>query len=262
MLPLFALLAGCGDSESDLEKSVRKSIDKQTTADVQFVACPKNVKTGQTFKCKAVIPVDVTQVDQNGNLRWQITNLSGKPPGATGATGVTGATGATGTTGATGATGGLPPLGGTGANGATGATGASLKLVRDRREGYSIRVPNDWTKTGGGSNVKFSGPADRFANVGTSSASRRPTTTSLSRELRAAKEVSRPSGVTSTKVGRYTALTATYTQRRGKKLFIRRYVFWRNRKRVMLDIASPANTAQDSGFVQTATRIANSFRWL
>jgi hypothetical protein len=128
----------------------------------------------------------------------------------------------------------------------------------------SLRVPEGWTRSGSGSNVKFSGAvAGRFAIIATSSAPKRPTIASLTKELRAAKGVTAPSGVTSTRAGRNAALTATYTQRSGKlKLLIRRYVFWRKGRRATINIGSPTKSAQVPDFVQRAQQIADSFRWL
>jgi hypothetical protein len=267
VLPAMLVLQGCG-SESDLEKSVRKSIDKGTTAaDVQFVACPKNVKTGQTFKCKAVIPVDVTQLDDNGNLRWQITNLSGKP-GATGVTGpslgATGVTAATGATGASGLTG--PTRGPSFPGGATGAKGSEKRFVtfRNTAEGYSIRYPFIWNKTGSGAAVRLIAVSPgRFANINSTEANKKMTPASLQKEMRSSQGVSDVGKASRTTIGRAQAVTITYIQRSGKfDLFMRRYVFVQNKKRVTLDIGSPKKSAQAPGFVQRAKKIANSFRWL
>jgi hypothetical protein len=267
LLPALLVLQACGGSESDLEKSLRKSIDEQTTAaDVQFVACPKNVKTGQTFKCKAVIPVDVTQLDQNGNIRWQITNLSGKPPGASGPTGPglgTSGLGATGITGATGASGPTFPLGTSGATGAVEGGKVRLVSFRNRRGGYVIKRPFGWEQANAGTVVKFSAPTGRFENIGTSSEGSAPKPSDVKKELSGQKDISEQSAVTRTKVGPISALTITYTQRFGKKPFvIRRYVYWRNGKRVTLSIGSPKENAQAPNFAKRVQDIAKSFRFL
>jgi hypothetical protein len=269
LVPTLLFLQGCGSSESDLEKTLRKSIDKQSTADVQFVTCPKNVQTGQTFHCKAVVPVDVTQLDQNGNIRWQITNLSGKPPGATGPSGPTfggtGLTGATGTTGVTAATGPTFPPGASGATGTTsagGETGIRLVTFRNRAAGYSILRAADWNKSGRGDSVTFSAPNGRAATINLGKTGK-PTPAGLDKEIRTIKGVTNPSKAKSEKVGGQTAVTATYTQRpsKGKRIFVRRYVFWRGGKRASLYISSPVDKAQIPTFVSRVRQIADSFRW-
>ena len=94
------LLAGCGgDVDKDkAQDQIAKGIESQAKADVKYVKCPGGVKAekGATFQCEALIPVNVTQIDENGNIRWQITSFTGPPAGTTGTTGTTGATGATG----------------------------------------------------------------------------------------------------------------------------------------------------------------------
>jgi hypothetical protein len=268
LLPAVLALQACGGSESDLEKSLRKSINAQSTADVQFVACPKNVTTGQTFKCKAVVPVDVTQLDQNGNLRWQITNLSGKPPGATGPTGPTfgtsGLSGPTGLPGATGPSGPSFPLGATGATSKGGGDEGRLVAFRNRRAGYLIQHPVNWKKAGSGSTVKFTGPkSGRFLNVGSGSAPTEPTPAGVKKELRAQKDVSDVGEVTSVKLGQNRALTVTYTQRIASKRYsITRYIFTKKKQRVVVVIGSPEKTATVPAFAARVTRIASSFRWL
>lgn len=271
LLPALLVLQACGGSESDLEKSLRKSIAEQSTGDVEFVACPKNVKTGQTFKCKAVVPVDVTQVDNNGNLRWQITNLSGKPPGATGATGTTlGPTGLTGATGASGASGPTFPVGASGASGATGATtGAkaelnSLKSFRNRSGGYKISLPADWQKTGSGASVRFSSSlTGRSASLSSGKSPAEPTASTLAKELRANPNIVEQGKVTTVPIGGTSALTVTYTQRAGKqRIVIRRYVFWRKKRRVTVDLDSAKAIAQKPEWVERVQLISDSFRWL
>ena len=111
------LLAGCGgDVDKDkAQEQIKNGIQSQAKADVKYVKCPGGVKAekGATFQCEALIPVNVTQVDENGNMRWQITSFSGPPSGTTGATGATGLAGVT------------PPGGATGGGAAGGATGAA-----------------------------------------------------------------------------------------------------------------------------------------
>jgi hypothetical protein len=269
LVPAILALQGCG-SESDLEKSLRKSINAQSTADVQFVACPKNVTTGQTFHCKAVVPVDVTQLDQNGNLRWQITNLSGNPPGATGASAPIGPTlGTSGVIGPTGTTGATVPGGPTFPTGATGGKGAGkegkIKLVpfRNTQAGFVVSHPSNWTQTGSGSAVNFSAPNGRFESLTSNKLPTMPTAAGVTNALKADKSISGESAVTKVKIGPTTALMATYTQKTGKgNYFVRRYVFWQKGTHVVLVIGSPPNSAQVPNFVRRAQDIANSFRWL
>jgi hypothetical protein len=269
LVPIVA--AGCGSSDSDLEKSLRKGISAQSTGDVQFVECPgaQNVKTGQTFHCKALIPVDVTQLDDNGNLRWQITNLSGKP-GATGASGptfgVTGPIGVTGPTGVTGASGPSFPVGATGTT-STGATGPGkaaqpFVLFRNRGEGYSIRYPSLWKKSGSGASVVFIGFNGRNAVVNTAKLGK-PTPAGLDKETKANKNLVTSEKARSVKIGGQLAVTVTYTQRQsnGTNVVVRHYVYWRAGKRVSLYISTGA-TNQDAGFTSKIHRMASSFRWL
>jgi hypothetical protein len=232
------------------------------------------VTTGQTFHCKAVVPVDVTQLDQNGNLRWQITNLSGNAPGATGATGVSapigptlGTSGLTGVTGASGARGPTFPVGASGPTSPSGQNPKSegrFKAFRNTGEGYSISFPGGWIKSGNGPTVQFNAPlGDRFASIGTVKQPTAPTAKGLKEGLQASKGVTNPSGATRVKVGGTSAFLITYTQQSGKfTFFIRRYVFWRKGKGVTLNIGAPPKNAQVPNFQRNITRIANSFRWL
>jgi hypothetical protein len=264
LLPALLVLQGCGGSESDLEKSLRNSINEQSTADVQFVACPKNVKTGQTFKCKAVVPVDVTQLDDNGNLRWQITNLSGKPPGATGVSGPTlGTSGLTGATGATAPTGPSFPVGASGTSSPAGDEGIRLVQFRNRAAGYSILQVSGWRKAGTGDSVTFSALTNARSVTINKGKSGKPTPAGLEKEVSATPNLVNKSKAKVERVGGQSAVTITYTQRQsnGAKTFVRRYIYWRSGSRVSLYISSPANTAQVPNYVKRMKRIANSFRW-
>jgi hypothetical protein len=266
LLPAILVLQACGGSESDLEKSLRKGIGNQSTADVQFVACPKNVTTGQTFKCKAVIPVDVTQLDQNGNLRWQITNLSGKPPGATGPSfGASGLTGPTGVTGVTGASGPTFPVGVSGATSAGSAEGKlTFVTLRNKAQGYSIRYPKGWAKADNGTVVTLNSPIQgRYAAINATKDPFKLTTAGLQKELNASVGLIKKGKFTQTTVAGNVAFTVTYERRSGKlRLLIRRYVFWRKKKRVTLDIGSPVASATVPNFTRNVAKIANSFSWL
>jgi hypothetical protein len=259
---LLAALAvgGCGSSESDLEKSLRKSIDEQTTAaDVQFVACPKNVTTGQTFKCKAVIPVDVTQVDDNGNLRWQITNLSGRPGGATGATGPSrGTTGLPGPGAVTGTTGPAFPLGTTGTT--SPAAGGKFKTFTNRAQGYKIDYPASFKRRGTGKDVNFGGAGGAFIHVYVGRWTK-PRASDIKRELRTNKQIASFGSVTPQQVGGVSGFFVQITWRK-PPLKVKRYIAGRGGKRVNLDVSAPPKTAAGATFQSQAARIADSFRLL
>jgi hypothetical protein len=140
-LVLSSGLAACGgDDSSDAERELAKSIAGKTGADVKFVECPDGVKTGsgQTFNCTALVPVSVTQIEENGEARWQITSLTGPPGEAKGSTGATGATAPAGATGP--------------------AAVAFGRLVpyRNTEFSYQMRRPSLWTQRGSGQDVTFS----------------------------------------------------------------------------------------------------------
>jgi hypothetical protein len=262
------LLAGCSE-DSDTERALRKSVAAQTGTDVQFVECPtaENVKTGQTFRCKALVAVEVTQTDSNGDLRWQITSLSG-PPGVTTLTGPTGTTGVTGTTGTTGVTGGAgvaapaSPLGTTGAAGSGGKSGVGgFVTFRNRLEGYTIRMPASWKRKGTGAIVSFTGLGGGYAGV-SSAKSEQLQPADLEKELRADKEVVKRGKASLVRIGGATAITLTYTKSSSTgRLVIRRSAFFRGGKRVTLDIGAPEASAKSPAFVSRVNRIRDSFRW-
>jgi hypothetical protein len=142
-LVLSSGLAACGgDDSSDAERELAKSIAGKTGADVKFVECPDGVKTGsgQTFNCTALVPVSVTQIEENGEARWQITSLTGPPGEAKGSTGAAGATAATGATGP-----------------APVAFGPHVPY-RNTEFRYQIRRPSTWTQRGSGQDVIFASP--------------------------------------------------------------------------------------------------------
>src|SRR4051794_7325512 len=145
------IVAGCGGGDVDTskaEKEIKNGISSKTGSDVQYVKCPDsvNAKKGAQFHCTALVPVTVTQQNDNGRIRWQIASLSGQPLGA-GATGASGPSGASGSTTASG-TGTPASPSSTSATPAGGGKYGRFVTFTNRALGYSIRHPSLWKKVG------------------------------------------------------------------------------------------------------------------
>jgi hypothetical protein len=75
-------VAACGKRiEADsVERQIKTGIEQKTKAEVRSVECPEDrpVKKGDVFSCTVTLnngfkaPAQVTQVDDEGNLRWRI----------------------------------------------------------------------------------------------------------------------------------------------------------------------------------------------
>jgi hypothetical protein len=258
-------VAGCGgDVDSNkAEDEIKKGLTAQTKGDVKFVKCPEGVKAekGATFKCEALIPVNVTQIDDDGNIRWQITSFVGAPIGSTGATGATGATGTTSPLGPTGTT-GLPPT-----PGARGK-GEDNRLVtyRNRSQGYSISYVQSFSRRGSGADVSFASANGLiFLHVVTHRSEGLPTIAEARKSLRAQQGVSGIKQVRRETVAGQPAITARFTHRvpgAASRTAIRRYVFARRSKRVTVEIGQPPNLVDNKPLQRRFDRIADSFRWL
>jgi Domain of unknown function (DUF4333) len=283
----FALLAtgvgvaGCGGGDVDSEKAekeIQKGLAAQTKGDVKYVKCPGGVdaKKGGTFRCEALIPVNVTQVDDNGNIRWQITSFVGPPAGATGATGAAGVTGGAGATGGTGLA-GTPGQPGAGAGGGNAVADTNVfKTYRNRSERYSISYPERWKPVGSGRDVNFSFTGEaaavtRFVHVATfpGQGSRLPTLKSVRSDL------NKQNGVVSVKkTGRATvgngipAVTAEFVYRAGAgrtgTQVIRRYIVARNDKRYVIELGAIQGLLRHKGpraaLEKKFARVLDSFR--
>jgi hypothetical protein len=261
MLPLAAAgacalaIAGCGGEvdSNKAEKEIQKGLAAQTKANVKYVKCPGgvNAKKGGTFRCEALIPVNVTQVDDNGNIRWQITSFVGAPPGATGATGAGGATGASGATGG----GGLAGAPGQAAPGAAGKPAADsnvFKTYRNRSEGYKISYPAAWKPSGSGRDVNFpfvaAGIVSRFVHVVTfpGSGSKLPTLTQMKKDLGKQPGVASVKKTSKTTIGNgLPAASAVFIFKQGAgpagTQEIRRYIVARNGKRYVIELGAVQN---------------------
>jgi hypothetical protein len=267
------LLAGCGgDVNKDKAQSqIASGIEAQTKADVKYVKCPGGVKAekGATFQCEALIPVNVTQVDDKGNVRWQITSFSGPPGGATGATGATGASGATGVAG--------KPAGGATPGAAGGATGPAApgggavaddsKFVRytNRGQGYSILHPKLWGMSGGGKDVLFPFPdGTRFIHVVVGSGGL-PTVSEARKELGAQAGGNRDvKKVNKQVISGQPAIFVQYTYKAANAPLqvVRRYIFARGKKRVLIEYGAVAKLANKKPLLRKIDRSVRSFRFV
>jgi hypothetical protein len=268
------LLAGCGGdvNKDKAQDQIASGIEAQTKADVKYVKCPGGVKAekGATFQCEALIPVNVTQVDKNGNVRWQITSFSGPPGGATGATGAAGATGVAG--GPQG--GGAAPGGATGkAGGATGpaAGGGGVaddsRFVRytNRAQGYSILHPVLWKMSGGGKDVLFPFPdGTRFIHI-IVGAGGLPTIPEEKKELTSQTGIFREvKKVNKQTISGQPAVFAEYKYKAANspKQVVRRYVFARGTKRVLIEFGAVAKIANKKPLLEKIDRCVRSFRFV
>jgi hypothetical protein len=276
------LLAGCGgDVKNDkAEDQIASGIEAQTKADVKYVDCPGGVKAekGATFQCDALIPVNVTQVDEKGHVRWQITSFSGPPNGATGATGATGAAGASGATGvaggpqkgggAGGAGGGAAGAGG-GAAGAAGGGAAAddSKLVRytNRGQGYSILHPVLWKVSGGGNDVLIPYPdGTRFIHIVVGSGGL-PTVPEEKKELASQPGINRQvKTVNKQTISGQPAIFAQYNYKAANAPMqvVRRYVFAKGKKRVLIEYGAVQKLANKKPLLLKIDRSVRSFRFL
>jgi hypothetical protein len=269
------LVAGCGgDVDTDkAEKEIKNGLAAQTKGNVKYVKCPGGVRAqkGGTFQCEALIPVNVTQIDDNGNIRWQITSFVGPPAGATGATGPTSPLGASGATGPTGALPGSRP----GAPAGPGAPADTNRFVtfKNSSQGYSIARPVAWTQTGSGRDVNFAftggGILSRFAHVIVAKAPGLPTVAELRKNLKTQQGVTKIESVSETKVNGVPAITATFTytnpaapRKRGSVQVIRRYVFSRGGKRIVLELGATKALVNKPALKKKFDRILKSFHFL
>lgn len=257
------LFSGCGgDVDSNkAEEEIKKGLTAQTKGDVKYVKCPEgvNAQKGATFKCEALIPVTVTQVDENGSIRWQITSFSGPPAGATGATGTTAPAGATGL-GATGPTLTAPPRG--------GAPGDETGFVtyRNRSQGYSISYIARWQKAGKGRDVRFTNPNGvLFLHVVVHDAKGLPSLTEYRKTLEAQAGVTGVQSLTRSRINGEQAIAARFSYRQpgvGTRRVIKRYILARANKRVVFEIGQAPNLVDNTPLQKRFDRMANSFRWL
>ena len=74
-------LAGCGNlDDTKLEGEIKTGIEKQAGVKIRSVSCPDDrpIKRGDVFTCTATATsgetgqVRVTQIDDEGNVRWQL----------------------------------------------------------------------------------------------------------------------------------------------------------------------------------------------
>jgi hypothetical protein len=265
-------LAGCGgDVDADkAEQQIKNGITAQTKADVKYVKCPEgvNAEKGGTFKCEALIPVNVTQVDENGNVRWQITSFSGPPAGTTGATGATGTTGATGATSPGGPLGGATGAGGTTGpgQGAAGKDDPRFETYTNRSQGYSIAHPLLWKRVGSGRDVNFPfADGSRFIHVIIQPFGVLPTPSQLRTSLKQQTGVKKVLEAKRDTVKGQPVAFARYTfQAQGTRVgkVIRRYFFLRGKKRALVELGANAPLADNPPLVKKFNRTVRSFRWL
>jgi hypothetical protein len=248
------LLAGCGgDIDKDkAQSSIKSGIASQGKADVKYVKCPGGVKAekGATFQCEALIPVNVTQIDDNGNIRWQITSFIGPPSGATGATGATGIAGVTGATGASGATG--------------AAADNQFETYTNRAEGYSISHPSLWKPLGSGADVNFPYPdGSRFIHVIIQDGKGLPKVSEMKASLGAQPNVQKVKVLKRDTVAGQPVIYAEYLFKLGKfqRQVIRRYVFAHGAKRALIEEGAYQKLANKKPLVKKFDRAVNSFRW-
>jgi hypothetical protein len=253
------------------QDQLKAAIEARAKTGVQYVRCPGGVKAekGATFRCLALIPVNVTQVDDNGNLRWQITSFSGPPIGATGATGATGLAGATGATtpgiaGQPGAAGGQP-----------GAAGARPGAQRDdprfdrytsRSEGYTISHPLLWKRSGADKDVTFAFPGgSRFIHLLIQPFPNLPTVSAMRKSLREQANVRAVQEVKRDRIDGEPVLYAQYLVKAPNArvaLVIKRYVFATKGKRALIEVAANQPLADNKPLVKKFDRAIRSFRWL
>jgi Domain of unknown function (DUF4333) len=261
-------LAGCGgDVDADkAQDEIKKGLEAQTKGDVKYVKCPEGVKAekGATFKCEALIPVNVTQIDDDGNIRWQITSFVGAPIGSTGATGATGAAGATGTTAPIGPTG----LTGPGPTPGVRGKGRDNRLVtyRNRSQGYSIRYIANMTQSGSDRDVSFTERSGLvFLHVVIHRVRGLPTVADARKAMQQQQGASRIREVKRETIGGQPAITARFTHRApGTRIRqeIKRYIFARGAKRAVIEIGQRPNLLDNKPLQRRLNAIANSFRWL
>jgi hypothetical protein len=277
------LLAGCGGdvNKDKAQDQIASGIEAQTKGDVKYVNCPSgvNAQKGATFQCEALIPVNVTQVDDKGHVRWQITSFSGPPGGTTGATGATGVAGASGATGVAGgpAAGGAKPNGAAGAaggaaGGATGAAGGGAvadnpKFVRytNRSQGYSILHPVLWKMSGRGKDVLFPFPdGTRFIHIVVGSGGL-PTIPEEKKELTSQTGINRQvKKVVKQEISGQAAIFAEYKYKAPNSPLqvVRRYVFARGTKRVLIEFGAVEKLANKKPLLQKIDRSVRSFRFV
>jgi hypothetical protein len=267
LLSVAALLvAGCGgDVDKDkAQEQIKAGIAAQGKADVKYVKCPGgvNAEKGATFQCEALIPVNVTQVDDNGNIRWQITSFSGPPAGTTGTTGVTGATGATGLAGVPrpgGATGGT-----TGPAAGAGADDPRFERYTNRSQGYSILHPVLWKQSGKGRDVLFPFPnGTRFIHVVIQDAKGLPTIAEERKDLVSQTGIFRQvQKVKKDTVAGQPVIFAQYKTTNAPRQIVKRYIFARGRKRALIELGVVEKLANKKPLQKKFDRSINSFRWL
>ena len=274
---LALTLPGCGgDVDADkAEEQIKNGITAQTKADVKYVKCPEgvNAQKGGTFKCEALIPVNVTQVDENGKVRWQITSFSGPPAGTTGGTGPTGAAGATGATAPGGPLAGTP--GAPGPGGTTGprqgAGGAQkddprFETYTNRSQGYSIAHPILWKRVGSGRDVRFPFPnGTRYIHVIVQPIGVLPTPSQLRTTLRQQTGVKKVLEVKRDTVKGQPVAFARYTfQGQGAPVeqVVQQYIFKRGKKRALVELGAHARLADNPPLKKKFSRAIRSFRWL
>jgi hypothetical protein len=250
--------AGCGGGGVDTknaEGQIKSGIDSKTGADVQYVHCPDsaNAQKGAQFHCTALVPVTVTQLNDKGSIRWQITSLSGKPLGATGATGPTTAGGPTG---ANGPTGKAPPAA------AKPAGGGRFVVFRNRSQSYAIGHPGLWQKAGTPADLSFNGPNGGFVHIVTvKQPPQKPA--QLDKETRSDPRFTKVSQAKSTKLGGRYALTNNFVFKAptGRQLLYR-YRGWRGGTQVTIEIGGPQQSAKSQIFNAIRTKIVRSFNWI
>jgi hypothetical protein len=155
-----------------------------------------------------------------------------------------------------------------GASGATGSAGATQNKIPDgqkyttftnRSGGYSILVPEGWTKQEATKAVRFSLGAN-FVTIN-SGKGPRPTVKSVSAKLGANKNVKiikKPRDVT---VGGHRAVVTTLEGKKSKKpLVLTQYKFGKRKKIVTVLLATAGKFSKDNA--DDYRRIASSFRWL
>jgi uncharacterized protein DUF4333 len=267
-------MAGCGGdvNKDKAQEQIGKAIAAQTKGQVKFVRCPGGVKAekGATFRCLALIPVNVTQVDDKGNVRWQITSFTGPPLTGGGATGATGATGAVGAT----APGGLAG-GPTGAGGAATGPGAApgggavkdsprFETYTNRALGYSIAHPILWKNIGAGKDVNFNF-VGRFIHIVDSGKGKQlPALSQTRTNLRQQPGLIKILGVSKETVAGEPALLSEFKFRpQGQEAqVIRRHLLLHEGKLLTIDFGSEAVLADKAPLKKKFARALRSFRWL
>jgi hypothetical protein len=266
-------VAGCGgDVDKDkAQDQIKSSIAAQTKGLVKYVKCPGGVKAekGATFQCEALIPVNVTQVDDKGNVRWQITSFTGPP--LTGA-GATGATGAVGTTAPGGLAGGA--TGSTGAGGAAAGAGATaggavkdsprFETFTNRALGYSIAHPILWKNVGSSNkdvNFSFNG---RFIHLVDSGKGKQlPTLAQARSNAKLQPGLIKLLGVSKATVAGEPALRSEFKfQPQGQAVqVIKRYLLLHDGQLLTIDLGAMADFANKAPLKKKFDRALRSFRW-